>query len=64
LADGLNTQVCAYLYERNNFNSLKMVLCGLQCQAVHRLRKTWAAVKESQVRKFKSLQVCTLHVAF
>eukprot|EP01134_Creolimax_fragrantissima_P007957 CFRG7957T1 len=49
-------QLAACLFKDNNFNSLKMVLCGLSCQAVFRIRQSWALVSDKSSKKFEQLQ--------
>lgn len=46
------------LREMGNFNALKMVLSGLQCQTIFRLRKSWSHVSDRWMKKFESLEVC------
>ncbi|KNC79072.1 hypothetical protein SARC_08523 [Sphaeroforma arctica JP610] len=43
------------LAQDNNYNSLKAVLAGLQCQPIFRLSKTWALVHAKRKKTFEQL---------
>lgn len=48
-------QVANKLRSIGNFNSLKALLGGLQCTAIHRLKETWKEVSSKRKKNFRDL---------
>ncbi|KAL9658467.1 hypothetical protein ABK040_006009 [Willaertia magna] len=56
-------KIATELKNLNNFNSLKGIIGGLNSNAIHRLKKTWAIIPDSKLQEFKELCALMSHTS-